>query len=370
MPAAWPEQPHSQLQQQEARWHQHWLAQQAPSRSRWFAMNPTPSPGWMRPRSSPPSLPSAAASPVSQPGSHHVAPHQQDPGAAAGPSAPAGPAPEADQAADGPAGVSPLDRRRAWQRLWDCPASNRAKALAWRLHHGRLPCGVYLASKGQPQRAHCPAPSCSVDGSLHVASLTHVFLECGAYTAARVWLAELWAAVSGAVDLPFSQPAVLLGDWPGGWPAYPTSPGLQLLWAALRATWLWAVWGHYHRAEPDDHPSATVVGCVIGELQRLMRAHFSMAALSEDTLAGLPRGHITAQLKPGRLDAFEASWAHEGVLCSVQRVAGSSPRLQVHLSRVAPVPAPQAPAGGAQAAQQVSPTGSASAPSPARQQLS
>ncbi|GLC70532.1 hypothetical protein PLESTF_001000700, partial [Pleodorina starrii] len=114
MPAAWPEQPHSQLQQQEARWHQHWLAQQAPSRSRWFAMNPTPSPGWMRPRSSPPSLPSAAASPVSQPSSRHAAPHQQDPGAAAGPSAPAGPAPEADPAADGPAGMSPLDRRRAF----------------------------------------------------------------------------------------------------------------------------------------------------------------------------------------------------------------------------------------------------------------
>ncbi|GLC40125.1 hypothetical protein PLESTM_001003100 [Pleodorina starrii] len=44
MPAAWPEQPHCQLQQQEARWHQHWLAQQAPSRNRWFAMNPRPAP--------------------------------------------------------------------------------------------------------------------------------------------------------------------------------------------------------------------------------------------------------------------------------------------------------------------------------------
>ena len=67
-----------------------------------------------------------------------------------------------------------------------------------------------------------------------------------------------------------------------------------------------------------------------------------MAALPDDTLAGLPLSHITAQLKPSQLGAFEASWAHEGVLCEVDRDANNVPTLRVRLSLTHPVAAPGA----------------------------
>ena len=79
---------------------------------------------------------------------------------------------------------------------------------------------------------------------------------------------------------------------------------------------------------------------MVGELQRLMWAHFRMSALPDDTLAGLPQSHITAQLKPSPLDAFEACWAHGGILCSVERSPGQPPKLRMHLSLVHPVAAP------------------------------
>ncbi len=78
----------------------------------------------------------------------------------------------------------------------------------------------------------------------------------------------------------------------------------------------------------------------VGELQRLMWAHFRMSTLSDDTLAGLPVSRITAQLKPSPLNAFEACWAHGGVLCSVKRPQGQPPKLRVHLPLVHPVAAP------------------------------
>lgn len=371
IPAAWPTLPSSRLQQQEAVWLRQWQDQRGPSHSRWFTLHPVVSPSWLQPRSGSLSPPSTSPSTASQPRGRLSNARQPGLGATPGPSPPAHPALGAPASPppggagpstgppDPPAGLTPLDCQRTWQRLWACPAGNRAKALVWRLQHARLPCGLYLASKGRPQRAHCPAPSCNSDSQPCPATLTHIFVVCPSYAGARAWLADLWVAVTGATAPPLSQPALLMGDWPGAWPAYPTSPGLQALWTALRATWLWAVWCHYHAAEPDEHPSATVVSCIVGELQRLMWAHFRMAALPDETLAGLPCSLITAQLQPTRLEAFEASWAHEGVLCSVLRAEGSAPRLQVHLSLAAPVPAPQAVAPGLPSAQLASPSAAA-----------
>jgi hypothetical protein len=332
-PAAWPALPHSRLHHQEAVWHQQWLDRQGPSRSRWFALNPVATPSWMQPRTASPASPSSSQ-PVGTPLPQH--------GSAAGPVVPVPANPGTGAGAGAGPGSTQLDCLRAWTRLWACSASNRAKGLVWRLQHARLPCGVYLAAKGRPGRALCPASPCSGAAQPCPATLTHIFTACPVYTGARAWLSDLWVAIVGTPAPPLSDAALVLGDWPDAWPAYPAGPGLQALWTTLRSTWLWAVWCHYLDAAPDTAPSATVVASVVGELQRLMWAHFSMAALSDETLSGLPRTHITAQLQPTRLDAFEATWAHEGVLCTVHRVEGSAPRLQVHLSLVSPVLAPSA----------------------------
>ena len=79
-------------------------------------------------------------------------------------------------------------------------------------------------------------------------------------------------------------------------------------------------------------PSEAVVDHTIRELQRLMWAHFRMAALPEDTLASLPCSHITAQLHPARLEDFERTWAYGGVLCQVLRDPPHRVRLRVSLS--------------------------------------
>ena len=172
------------------------------------------------------------------------------------------------------------------------------------------------------------------------ATLTHLFVTCPEYGPARAWLAALWVAIAGSPAPPLDLPELLLGDRPAAWPSYPDTPGLQTLWTALRATWLWAVWCQSRAVEPSPDPAAAVVAAVVAELRRLMWAHFRMAALPDDTLAGLPLSHITAQLQPAPLGAFEASWAHEGVLCRVARGVAGVPRLQVLLSSSHPVAAP------------------------------
>lgn len=358
-PAAWrpgPDRP-SRLQQCEAAWKTQWEARQPPTRSQWFRMHPVAQPSWLQPRRSPPSLPSqlsagrdvAGAGPSSSSAgaraavssrSHHSSSPEQPSALALG----AGPAP--------PGPLTPLatpvnlgnQQRQLWKRLWDCPASNRAKTLVWRLQHASLPCGLYLAAKGFPLPPSCPALTCQEPAPTQQqppgATLTHLFVDCPTYAAARAWLAGLWAAVTGAEAPPLDSPELLLGDRPAAWAGYPEGSGLQSLWTALRATWLWAVWCHHRGMEPSPDPSATVVATVIMELRRLMWAHFRMAALPDDTLAGLPRSHITAQLKPALLSSFEASWAHEGVLCEVVRGGDHVPHLRVHLSMTRPVVAP------------------------------
>lgn len=276
-------------------------------------MNPVRQPSWLQPRHSPAS-PAAGSSHGLSSGT----PAQGDTGA--GPSAarvatpeqlgadpiegaPGQTQPQSTQPEPG-AELTPTERRKAWQRIWDSPASNRAKALVWRLQHARLPCGLYLATKGRSERALCSHAECQQQPQpqqrqhqpqrqhqrqqQQLDSLTHIFVTCPAYSEARTWLAALWGSVTGTDGPPMDNVELMLGDWPSAWGAYPTSPGLQRLWTTLRTTWLWAVWCHHQAADTAASPSEAVVEQTVGELQRLMWAHFRMSALPDDTLAGLP----------------------------------------------------------------------------------
>ena len=263
---------------------------------------------------------------------------------ALGPLAP--PPPVAGDAAVSPqalAAAGAAARRRPWAQLWECPASNRAKGLAYRLHHGRLACGLYLAAQQQRAQGHlCPNPSCAAQPGRRAPrdSLTHVFVACPTYAAARQWLCSLWSAIAEGPGPPMSDVALLLGDCPLAWPAYPSSPGLRLLWTALRLSWLHALWCVHVDPDPAVHTSSAVVQRVVLELQRLMWAQFRMAALPDEVLAGLPQRVITAQLRPAKLAALSATWAHGGVLCRLEEAADGPPRLRVLLSLGHPIPAP------------------------------
>ena len=238
-----------------------------------------------------------------------------------------------------------LPDQRVWQRLWECPASNRAKVLGWRLQHASLPCGLYLAAKrGRPgeQRHLCGQPSCA-QGPLQWRprdSLSHIFLQCPAYEPARQWLHDLWVAVTGGPGPPVSCSWLMLGDLPAAWASYPRSAGLAALWQTLRLTLLHAIWTAHSAADVTSRSAAMVVQQSVGELQRLMRSQFRMAALSDDTLNSLPTRMLTAELRATPLEAFKAAWAHGGVLCCVDEPPGLPPLLRLHLSLGCPVLAP------------------------------
>lgn len=358
LPAAWPTATagpvQSHLQHLEASWE---ADRPRPGVAR-FQQQPPALPAWMQPRAagSPARSPAASPSSPSSSSSARRSPRllaqpagtASQPMALPAPGQVAAPPPPQGGAVNQPPSLGPAQRRKLWARLWDCPADNRAKVLLWRLQHGRLPCGLYLAAKHQRSDCHlCPAPPCVALPSRQRPrdSLTHLFLVCPEFAAARSWLQQLWVAVAGGAGPPVDCPHLMLGDCSASWPAYPSEPGPLALWTVLRATWLHAVWSAHHRRHRDPPSSAAVVEHVVRELQRLMWARFRMAALPDDTLSSLPQSHLTAQLRPTRLDAFEACWAHRGVLCQVSRPEGGGPKLRVFLSLAVPVAAPLLPAG-------------------------
>lgn len=251
------------------------------------------------------------------------------------------------------AGVGGRDITTAWQRLWDCPASRNAKALVYRLQHGCLPCGLYrarfivgrrrrregeegAASGSQEGRRagltpRCPHPACGQQRPQAWASLTHVFLECPAYTQARQWLQDLWGRVAPqATPPPVQSAALMLGDQPSAWADYPAG-SLALLWTTLRATFLHVVWSAYYSREPEAQTSQHVVREVTMELRRLMRLRFTAATLTPEALAALPTQLLTAQLKPAKMESFMSVWTANGVLCTVEQPPGEVPRLTLHL---------------------------------------
>ena len=225
--------------------------------------------------------------------------------------------------------------------------SNRAKVLGWRLAHACLPCGLYLAAARQQPQCHlCTEEDCRLQPSRQRprASLTHLFCECPAYAEARGWLAATWVAVAATAPPPTSSPALLLGDQPSAWPAYPVAPGLQRLWTALRLCFLHGVWCVHKDLDPARHHSHAVVAHVVAALRCLLWAQFRMTALSDDLLDPLPTAVLNAQLKATKLADFKAAWAHRRVLCEVVEPAAGGAQLRVLVSLSGPVVAPAAPA--------------------------
>ena len=286
----------------------------------------------------PPELPSWLTATTTQPTNRQAGPQASPHTSQSTQPAPQGPGPSQRGATGAAAGT-----QQVWHRLWDCLATNRAKVLGWRLQHARLVCGLYLASKvqrGRDGRQFCPHPGCQEQRPKQLNSLTHTFLHCPVYSAARHWLQQLWGVITGGPGPPVDSMELMLGDRPQAWQQYPQSLSSIALWQTLRLTFLHALWV-VHSAAPAHTPtSAGVVSHAVLELQRLMRNQFRMAALSEDTLNNLPLQLITAQLKETQLDLFKAVWATGNVLCSVATDPGGRVKLVVHLSMQHPVAAP------------------------------
>jgi hypothetical protein len=148
----------------------------------------------------------------------------------------------------------------------------------------------------------------------------------------------------------------MLGDMPEGWAAHPAAAeaaadscqGQVRLWSAVRLTFLFALWCTHQDPEPAARTSHAVVATTIHQLQRQIWAQFKVAAGAEHDINALPTQLLTADLKPTELEAFESTWAYNGVLCNVDRTADGKYSLHMRLSEVHPVVAPGSGAAAAQ----------------------
>ena len=214
--------------------------------------------------------------------------------------------------------------------------------------HGALPCGLYLASRGGPAGCHiCPCGTCRPQppGRRPRDSLTHIFVDCPAYAAARQWLADVWLAVAGRA--PPLTAAVLIGDCAAAWPDYPQGD-LQRLWSALRLAWLFATWV-VHRGGSGPLCSSGVVAYAVSYLQQRMRAGFALCNVQRYLYDRLPVRVAAVRLPQPPLAAFLQVWAAGGgaLATVVDDPATSQPRLVVPLSLAHPVGASPAAASAA-----------------------
>jgi hypothetical protein len=208
--------------------------------------------------------------------------------------------------------------------------------------HAELPCGLRSAGAGGPPGCHlCPQAGCrALRRGRPLASLTHLFLECPAYEAARAWLQDTWQAVAG--QRPPLDAQVLLGDRAEAWPHYPQQPELQRLWSALRLAWLHATWATHLDADPSRRTAHAVVAATVSYLQQRIRAAFCTCDVARRVYDRLPLSVTSTTVRELGVAAFARQWgAGGGVLCDVfaDPVSGW-PRLHLRLDMAHPVAAP------------------------------
>ena len=227
-----------------------------------------------------------------------------------------------------------LPWRVAWAQARWAALGHEQWAFAWRLLHGRLYVGAFLAhidASFPRDEERCCQAACGDAG--RVESLSHLFLECPAVQPVLQWLRRLWRCVAGE-DVPLQAAVIIGGDgraWePGGGDA------AVRLWHTLRLTVLHTIWCHrcQARLQGRAHHALGVISGVVHRLGVAMRLDWRRTRLTaQDTGQPVSAG-------PGRLGLteaeFEARWALGGGLCSVSGPMGAR-LMVVHLSLGAPV---------------------------------
>jgi hypothetical protein len=210
--------------------------------------------------------------------------------------------------------------------------------------HGALPCGPYKALHGGAEALffcdHAACHHARMDQRA-LATLTHVFVACPRYAAARDWLADTWQAVSG--HRPPMTAELLLGDREAAWPDYPAG-GAADLWAALRLSWLFALWETHTCANASDRHARAVVEGTVRAMRDLIRAAWCFCLPTSHIFDTLPGRVLTRPVEEQELADFSACWSANGQFCLVTPAAqpGDQPSMQLLLSLQHPVAAPPA----------------------------
>ena len=264
-------------------------------------------------------------------------------------------------AAAGPGAQPQLPQgfRDAWQRLGDPTIQRSFRVTAWRLMHGTLGCGAFLAharTRGvraegasaavvgvAEARARCKAPCCAPPpgAPIHSAPLesaTHALLICPAARPAIEWMRATWAALAG-IDpgLVPSDAEVLLADNLEGWEDAPAGKPARRLWTRLRVATLGAIWQARCERDADGllpgttlarRAASLALASVEGSIRRDWARAVDVApsALPPFCAAWFRGIDLTITLK-----AFKERWAVPGYFCEVVELGGHQPSLEIRL---------------------------------------
>lgn len=225
--------------------------------------------------------------------------------------------------------------RVAWAQLRRSALGNEQWAFAWRLLHGRLYVGAFLAhinARFPHDSALCCQSDCADADRLE--TLSHLFLTCTAVQPVLLWMQRLWHCIAGQ-DVPLTAAVVVAGDgraWePGGGQA-----GVRL-WHALRLTVLHTIWCHrcQARIQGRAHHALGIISGVVHRLCASIRMDWRRTQLTPQETGRL----VTAvddglRLTPAQ---FKERWALGGVLCTIDGGEGAH-TMRVLLSISRPVP--------------------------------
>lgn len=277
---------------------------------------------------------------------------QQQPAAARPRPPPEPPDDVRDAAAQGPLGSA---ARALWQGLHSADLPREQYGTLYRLLHGSLYVGAMLCHIHvlPKQQACCTHPACSQE----LETLSHAFLSCPAVAPAAEWVCRVFGAVAGCAP-PVASARVLLADDRVEW----SPPAAGALWLALRAAFLHSVWQLRCQRSLTGTPfsAAGVCAAVVAAVTASIRRDWARASQNLVRLSGACpewfRGASPALL----VQAFEARWAHRGVLCQVRRTAGEEGErreLVLRFSLSHPVPSPPHVPQGVQAVSAAQPPG-------------
>ena len=231
------------------------------------------------------------------------------------------------------------DCKGVWSRLVDPTLHRPHRITCWRLLHGCLGCGAFLAHVRRSGSAFCMAPCCGAGDQLD--TLTHAFLRCPDSQPVVAWMVGVWRSLAGEEAAVPETPEFILADDPMGW-AGAADPALHQMWTRLRVATLGSLW-HVRTSRLNALPGASFANTVVRLAVRTLRAAIERdwsrtledvrqvqgASFCTDWWRGCDAGLSRKR--------FIALWAQPPVFCRVEEPVGG---VEILISCSSPVPVP------------------------------
>lgn len=182
--------------------------------------------------------------------------------------------------------------------------------------------------------ALCPHPPCAALANRPLATLHHLYFECGVGKGALQWLCALWGRIVQGPPPPM-LPAVWLADCWDAW--QPQGPaGIPGLWVVLRVCMLRRVFLAYQAAGSGASSAFSLAGLVsafVAEVRGLIQRDWLRVQGDVCSLSGVCPSWLRGRGVALSMDAFISRWCAHGVLARVVPGGpGASPSLCINLT--------------------------------------